>query len=308
MIDDKLRKTLVGSDVEFFNGYVWKPISKYTKGEKVLIYHEDGKIEMSTPINFFKFEKKRTNRVTSGGSFDAILNDYALFFGIRRKEDTGGGNTMCMNLHEAYIRDFNYFSHYELPSTFYSYTPITPTSSMLSENKLKLMIYAMMKGKVKNNLCTVEFTKKENSSELVHLLKSERVVHKYNSKERIVEYRLPRDMTTFLQNPFIFSKKEIGFLTIQFLNYLEKNKYLIPQSRTYLDFIQFICALGGKRFYIEQNKGRLKLMVGENSRLRWDSFKIEEVHDRMYNFNVKSGFIVFKSNGIIFVLSDYKNT
>ena len=29
MIDDKLRKTLVGSDVEFFNGYVWMPISKY---------------------------------------------------------------------------------------------------------------------------------------------------------------------------------------------------------------------------------------------------------------------------------------
>mgnify|MGYP003483968476 CR=1 FL=1 len=48
------------------------------------------------------------------------------------------------------------------------------------------------------------------------------------------------------------------------LNYLEKNKYLIPQSRTYLDFIQFICALGGKRFYIEQNKkktqGHLKIL------------------------------------------------
>ena len=44
----------VDCDTEFFNGYQWKPISKYIEGEKILQYNKDGSAELVYPLNFMK--------------------------------------------------------------------------------------------------------------------------------------------------------------------------------------------------------------------------------------------------------------
>lgn len=43
----------VDGETEFFNGTIWKPISEYQKGEKVLQYHKGGKADLVEPLEFF---------------------------------------------------------------------------------------------------------------------------------------------------------------------------------------------------------------------------------------------------------------
>ena len=40
----------VDGETEFFNGTIWKPISEYQKGEKVLQYHKGGKANLVEPL------------------------------------------------------------------------------------------------------------------------------------------------------------------------------------------------------------------------------------------------------------------
>lgn len=44
----------VDADTEFFDGYKWKKISEYNKGDKVLQYTDEGKAELVLPWSYFK--------------------------------------------------------------------------------------------------------------------------------------------------------------------------------------------------------------------------------------------------------------
>lgn len=297
------RKTLLGGDIEFFNGSIWKPISQYKKDEKVLIYYEDGTVALSTPLEYIKINKTNINHVTST-MFKADINDDALFYGIRRYEKISSDEDtvkMC-TFKDAYLGDFNYFTHYELISTFQNIDTIS--KSMLSEDKIKIMIYAITLGKIKNNNCKIKLENREIGSKIVTLLSKNSVKYNYNIKELVLDFRLPRGIDVFIHNPLIYSQREVMMMIHLIIDILG-DKSLKPISKEYLDFIQFIFALGGKRVNVVGD--RLRMFVGRYTRLQAPSFKIEEKKVNMqYSFTVRSGLIVLRSNGLIFVLSDYK--
>ena len=60
-----IRKGLFSGDVEFFNGIEWKPLSKYKKGDKVLVWNENRTVELSTPIAYIKKKSPHINHVKS---------------------------------------------------------------------------------------------------------------------------------------------------------------------------------------------------------------------------------------------------
>ena len=297
------RNTLIGGDVEFFNGAIWKPISQYKKDDKVLIYYEDGTVALSTPIEYIKLNQANINHVTST-MFKADINDDALFYGIRRDEKISSDEKtikVC-TFKEAYLGDFNYFTHYELISTFQNIDIIS--KSMLSEEKIKIMIYAITLGKIKNNNCRIKLKNREIGSKIITLLNKNKIKYNYNIKELILDFRLPRGIDVFIHNPLIYSQREI-MMMIHLITDILGDKYIKPISKEYLDFIQFIFALGGKRTNVVG--GGLRIFVGKYTRLQAPSFKIEEKKVNIqYSFTVRSGLIVLRSNGLIFVLGDYK--
>lgn len=298
-----LRKTLVGKDVEFFNGSIWKPISQYKKDEKVLIYYEDGTVMLSTPIEYIKIKGANINHVISS-MFRADINDNAVFYGIDRyKKTTSNEDTIkTCTFKDAYLTDFNYFTHYELISTFQNADIIS--KSMLTEDKLKIMMYAVMLGKVRNNNCRIKLENREIGSKIVTLLNKNKIKYNYNIKELILDFRPPRNIDVFIHNPLIFSQREITIMIHLIMDTLG-NKYIKPANKEYLDFLQFILALGGKRANVVEN--RLRTFVGRYTRLQAPSFKIEEKTTNIqYSFTVRSKLIVLRSNGLIFVLGDYK--
>ena len=131
-----IRKGLFSGDVEFFNGIEWKPLSKYKKGDKVLVWNENRTVELSTPIAYIKKKSPHINHVKSS-MLDMCMSDNALFYGIAREETCGENTTKTMTLHRASLEDWNYFSDYRLVSTF---EYINVTSSMMTEEKLILMV------------------------------------------------------------------------------------------------------------------------------------------------------------------------
>lgn len=46
----------VDGKTKFFNGKVWKPISEYTEGDKVLQYNEDGSAELVDPLEYIHYK------------------------------------------------------------------------------------------------------------------------------------------------------------------------------------------------------------------------------------------------------------
>ena len=293
-----IRKGLFSGDVEFFNGIEWKPLSQYKCGEKVLIWNEDKTVELTTPIAYIKKNKTHINHVKSS-MLDMNMSDDALFYGIV-KEDEGGKATKTITLHQACLEDWCYFSHYRLISTF---EYLNTTSSMLSEDKLILMTYTILYGKVKNGECIMKLNNKQQFEDMFYIFKKARTKYKADNKNLTFTYRPPRNIDLFKQSPLIFSNKEIMTMIYLIIDTCGSN-FIQPADKSNFDFIQLIFALGGKRLYNDGKK--LRLLTGKYTRLQTASFEINEAKvNKQYSFTVKSGWLVLKSKGLILVMADF---
>ena len=65
----------VDCDTEFFTGYGWKKISEYKKGDKVLMYNEDGTATLVTPDNYIKQPEDNLWLVQSKYGVDMCVSD-----------------------------------------------------------------------------------------------------------------------------------------------------------------------------------------------------------------------------------------
>lgn len=294
-----IRKGLFSGDVEFFNGIEWKPLSKYKKGDKVLVWNENRTVELSTPIAYIKKKSPHINHVKSS-MLDMCMSDNALFYGIAREETCGENTTKTMTLHRACLEDWNYFSDYRLVSTF---EYINVTSSMMTEEKLILMVYTILFSKPKDNEYIMRLDNKILYEQMMKVFKKARVKYVGDNKKYTFIYKPPRNVELFKQSVLIFSKKEIETMINLIIETCGSN-YIKPNDKKNLDFIQLIFALGGRRLYNDGQK--LRLLVGKYTRLQSTSFKIEEKRvDKQYSFTVRSGWIVLKSKGLILVMADY---
>ena len=219
---------------------------------------------------------------------------------MERCADEGGKAVKTITLHQACLEDWCYFSHYRLISTF---EYLNTTSSMLSEDKLILMTYTILYGKVKNGECVMKLNNKQQFEDMFYIFKKARTKYKADNKNLTFTYRPPRNIDLFKQSALIFSNKEIMTMIYLIIDTCGSN-FIQPTDKSNFDFIQLIFALGGKRLYNDGKK--LRLLTGKYTRLQTASFEINEAKvNKQYSFTVKSGWLVLKSKGLILVMADF---
>lgn len=297
------RNTMFGSNIEYFNGNTWNKISEYNKGDKVLTFFEDGHVELLTPIKYIKKKTKGLNIFKYGNILDLKISDQALFIGEYRSTNNKEGEKRLITkftFDRALEVDFNIFFHAKL---FKSFLYKSNTNSMLTENKLRLMILSILFGNTNNkNECCIKY-----NLEIINRVK--RILNecciKYKFKNNEIVFKLPRNKKLFLENPLLFSNIELQTIVDEIDNYFPKSK-ISPMDLDSLDFIQMVYSLYGKGANIK-NKNVIKLKSGTvifNNKL----IKIEHSKDKeQYSFSTKSGYIVIRNNGNIMIMGDYKN-
>lgn len=303
---NEIRKTTFGSEVEYFNGKEWKSISEYKKGEKVLIFFQDDRhAELLEPINYIKINKaNQLNKFTSS-VYSFSINQDAEFLG----DYLNSSNIPMLSaftLHYACSMDFNSFSHHRLYTTF-NYT--SNTSSMLDEERLRLMVMSVIKGEINDhNKCTIKTDSENEMKEIRKYLTRGRINDKSIVEKNgryIIEYMLPRGKKIFLKNPMIFNIQEIKILVDEIDHWSNGNK-VVPLEVDCLDFLQMVYAIYGLKTIV-RNKKELRKFQTSFTTITRQSCKIKKSKEKVqYSFTTKSGAIVLRNNGSIIVMSDYK--
>lgn len=302
--DRNKRKVVYGSEIEFFDGRVWKNISEYKKGDKMLTFFwEDNHVELLQPLQFSRVNKGRAtmDKVIFRGIEVSTNMDFVFMGDYRNGQYDDELKTIC-TLKEAIESNFMLLSHINM---YASFTYDSKFSSMLSEDKLRVMMISLMVGEVKENECSMIVN--EGLKEHIRgCLKNGGMVYNINKvgKDYLIKYRLPRDKKLFIESPLMLSSEEVNIL-IDEIEYLSKDKRkLNPTNRDSFDFIQMLYALSGRRVEImdkhlvRENRG---VFVPERKT------KVEQSKEKVeYTFTTKSGYVVLRSNGKIFVGSDYK--
>ena len=307
------RNTLFGKNIEYFNGTEWKKISEYKNGEKILTFFlDDRHVELLQPIKYIKRKSEGLNRfIAKGSKMDICLSDDAEFIGqLRSPERDSNGEKIYkysnqitnFALHEA---NDNKFSNCLLFNTFnYNFT----TCSQLTENKMILMLRSIMYGRIENNnTCYIEWDKKEIFEKEVRLweilLNKCKIRFNRNNRKYYIEFRLPRSKDVFLKSVFSYSYEEIRFIVDE-IDRMNNMKHIIkPKDIDSLDFIQMVYALYGKTCYKKDDH----LVRRNNMGTRLQIKEIDYFRTRYeYSFTTRSGYIVIRNNGIIYVFGDYK--
>ena len=302
---NEIRKTTFGSEVEYFNGKEWKSISQYKKGEKVLTFFQDDRhAELLEPLSYIKMNKS-LNKFTSS-VYNFSINEDAEFLGDYMASD---GNTFlsAFTLHYACSMDFNPFAHHKLYATFnYDAT----TSSMLDDERIRLMVMSVIKGEISdNNKCVI---RTESAKEMQMYKKyltrgriTDRNIIEKNGRY-IIEYMLPRGKKIFLNNPLIFNKHELNVVIDEIEHWSNGNK-IVPLEADCLDFLQMVYARYGLKTIVNKEKKILKKFQTAFTTITRNSCKVKHSKEKIqYSFTTKGGGIVLRNNGSIFVMSDYK--
>lgn len=312
------RNTLFGKNVEFFDGTRWKKISEYEKGDKVLTFFlEDKHVELLQPICYIKRKSKGLNRVIAkGNKLDICLSDEAEFIGqYRSSGKTVEGDSLYkfndqisnFTLEEAHHVGLNYrkFSHCLIYNTFnYNFT----TCSQLTENKMILMLRSIMYGRIENNnTCWVEWEDKETFEKEVRsweiLLNKCKIKFTRENRWRYIKFRLPRNKDVFIKNIFSYSYEEIRFIVDEIDRMNNMHHIIKPKDIDSLDFIQMVYALYGKACYKKENYLVRRKKVGTELNIK----EVDYIKTRFeYSFTTRSGYIVIRNCGIIYVMGDYK--
>lgn len=302
---NEIRKTTFGSEVEYFNGKEWKSISQYKKGEKVLTFFQDDKhAELLEPLSYIRINKSLNKFISSVYNFS--INEDAEFLGDYMASD---GNTFlsAFTLNYACSMDFNPFSHHKLYATF-NYD--TTTSSMLDDERIRLMVMSVIKGEISdNNKCVI---KTDNAKEMQMYKKyltrgriTDRNIIEKNGRY-IIEYMLPRGKKIFLNNPLIFNKHELNVVIDEIEHWSNGNK-IVPLEADCLDFLQMVYARYGLKTIVHKEKKILKKFQTAFTTITRKSCKVKHSKEKMqYSFTTRGGGIVLRNNGSIFVMSDYK--
>lgn len=304
---NEIRKTTFGSEVEYFNGKEWKSISQYKKGEKVLTFFQDDKhAELLEPTSYIRINKdsKLNKFISSVYSFS--INEDAEFLGDYMASD-GNSFLSAFTLHYACSMDFNPFSHHKLYATF-NYN--TNTSSMLDNNRIRLMVMSIIKGEINDsNKCVIKTDNAKEMNMYNKYLTRARITDK-NIVEKngryIIEYMLPRGKKLFLGNPLIFSKQELTIVIDEIEHWSSGNK-VVPLQADCLDFLQMVYARYGLKTIVNKEKKILRKFQTAFTTITRNSCKVKHSKEKIqYSFTTKGGGIVLRNNGSIFVMSDYK--
>ena len=262
----------VDCDTEFFNGYGWKKISDYHKGDKVLQYNKDSTAELVTPYAYIKQEKEYLWHFKTKYGIDQCLSENHTCVLISLK------NKIKKEKFESIMKRQNNLSFHDRFITTFQYNG---TGIDLSDNMIRLLVAISADGSynynIKNktsntyNRARIRLKKARKISRLINIIK------KANIDFEISNFANDDYVNIFINLPFRFkefpdewyncSKHQLEIIADEIMYWdadiKEKNRYFTT-IKSNADFVQFVFTSLGKRATIltEDRGGRIRNING----------------------------------------------
>lgn len=244
----------VDCDTEFFNGYQWKPISKYIEGEKVLQYNKDGSAELVYPLSFIKEKQDKFNLYKNKNLNMCISDDHTCCY------ITSKGNLHQKSFNEI-KKDFNN-SKYGFNGKFItSFNYKTDNTFHLSDSEIKLMIAIIADGHFKNNnsnLCYLNLKKERKKEEFRRVCEEANIEYKEKQYPSMPNYsrffvKAPLHEKNFSSHWYNCSQKQLRLIAENVVKWDGNNlNRFFTNNKESADFIQFVFSSLGYNATITQ--------------------------------------------------------
>ena len=260
----KLQHVLIGGttgcvdkDTEFFNGFGWKPISEYEEGDKVLVYHEDGKATLEYPQAFIKESADIFYHVKPKYGMDMMLSPEHNVYYITSK-----GNLYHRTMKE--IADMHFNSVNGFTGKFIHTFNYEGEGVDLSDSCIKVMLAVMADGNFFNDTsrCRINLKKNRKKIELRNILLEANI--EYDERVRSDGYsefyfNSPVRIKHFDSSWYNCNKYQLEVIADNVCKWdgcvSKSTKRYFSTCKTDADFIQFVfSSLGFKSSITEDNR------------------------------------------------------
>lgn len=177
----------VDGKTEFFNGYQWKPISEYEKGEKVLQYNIDGSASLVKPLRYIKERCDMFYKFKTGGGISQMLSpEHRVVYlpkGYKRLKNPKLLESSMEDIFKRNSNNRNGFSGKFLTSFKYDGSGINFT-----DDELRLLVAIIADGAFPRSTtwCRINVKKQSKQERLRQLLKNAKIEYseeKWNKKD-----------------------------------------------------------------------------------------------------------------------------
>ncbi len=327
----------VDADTEYFNGYEWKRIADYKKGDLVLQYHLDGKATLVDPLGYIKKKENKMTLIKNKlGSVNQCLSDehnvvYVTSKGNLLKKPL----TEVIKIHDSNPRGFG--------GKFITTFDYQGEGINLTNEEIKVMIAVIADGSFYNNdkECHINIKKQRKKERLELLLKEANIPYKsYTSDIGYNRYKFiaPLQQKEFEAYWYNCNKQQLQIIADEVLNWdgsLSNNrKRFSTTSKKTADFVQFVfSSLGYRTTISERNRVGQKhsnksnyirksleyelhiskgsKLVGIRSKNPEEKLKLQTIIPKdgyKYCFTVPTNMLILRREGRIFITGNTGKT
>ena len=277
----------VDADTEYFNGYEWKKISEYRKGERVLQYDLYGNASLVEPIRYHKLPCSHLWYFKSSNGIDQCLSDeHDIVYKTRNGEIQ---KEKAINM----IRKIHSFNGDFITTFRYDGEGIS-----LTDEQIRVMCVAVYSDALKTyNKCGIKIKDAKKQERLETLLTNADISFMAHIDDACVNYEFnaPLCSERFYKSWHRFSQHQFEIIVDEISNWFDKK---IKLDKRVADFIQFAFSVCGKKAVINQKREKYSIdildvrgKVGVRQVVSKDGYK--------YCFTVPSGMLVLRRNGRI---------
>lgn len=307
----------VDCDTEYFNGTSWKKISEYCDGEKVLQYHPNSKkATLTIPLRYIVAPSEKLYLVKKErNSIDMCLSENHNFAYITSK-----GNMQKKPFREVMeMNNKNADGFHALVETAFNYSG---KGIDLTDKEIRLMCAVIADGsfRPKLRLCTVNI-KKERKKERLRMLLDGMQYKEYKRSNGYSNFRFyaPRREKEFTDFWYGCSKDQLEVVCDEIFYWdgsiNGERKAFYSTSKKSADFIQFALSATGHRATISPDYhkekicytvtrssfGSLVTFNGHSGKNKAEITEFVPKDKKQYCFTVKTGYLVLRRNGRIFI-------
>ncbi|MBN2545757.1 MAG: AAA family ATPase [Spirochaetes bacterium] len=241
----------VDCDTEYFNGYEWKKISEYKKGDKVLQYNHFGNSELVYPIEYHKYKSDYLWYFKTKYGIDQCLSDEHNVFYITSK------NNLYKKTFKEVRENHNKTSFKGKFITTFNYNGI---GIKCDEWEIRLQIAIKADGSYykDNDYCSINLKKERKKERIRLLLEKNNILYKESNLDNnytrfSFNYKTTKN---FGHNWYNCTKKQFEIIYNEIFywdgDFINKKRWTTTIKKD-ADFIQFVGSVCGYRSYISIN-------------------------------------------------------
>lgn len=316
----------VSGDTEYFNGYEWKPISKYC-GDKVLQYGQDGSAELVMPDIYHKYPCDHFWHFKSAYGVDQVVSDEHNLVYLTSKGNLAKKN--ALDFIDQYNSSKNGCQSHFITTFHYNGVGIS-----LTDDEIRVMCAVVCDGSFTNsrknpNLCRINIKKERKKTRLREILKradiayTEKHYNPHDPEYSAFYLNAPMAEKVFKPEWYQCSAHQLEVFTDEILNWDGCNskgrRSFSTTIKENADFVQFAFSATGRRSVVREcnrigttrsqyvrKSIEYEVSVTDqiypsllNVKKRIEIPKVPSEDGYKYCFTVPSGMLVLRHNGRI---------